>query len=61
MNRNGVVVSCDVAIAQMMRGMTLPSSYMACCGAKDLSEVSFTDCSFLPFSVIWNDKSRIMR
>jgi hypothetical protein len=52
-NRNGVTLSLDVALAPMSHGMTFPSSYIACCGARLLSEVSFTDCSFLPFIFIW--------
>ena len=48
-----MVVSFEVAIVQIRRGITFPSSYMACCGANDLSEVSFTGLSFFPLTLIW--------
>ena len=41
--------------------MTLPSLYMACCSASNLSDVSFTDGSFLPFMVMLNKRSKIIQ
>ena len=41
--------------------MTFPNSYMASCGASDLSDVSFTDSSFLPLTSNWNERSKIIR
>jgi hypothetical protein len=60
-NMNGVVLSFDRAIAQIIHGMTLPNSNIACCGAFALSEASFTDSNLFPFSSNLNDRSRIIR
>jgi hypothetical protein len=60
-NMNGVVSSFDRAIAQIIRGMTLPNSNIACCGAFVLLDASFTDSNLFPFSSNLNDRSRIIR
>ena len=61
MNMEGIPMSGARAMAQMSRGITLPSSYMACCGASDLSEASLTEVRGLPLIQRMNDRSRIMR
>jgi hypothetical protein len=60
-NMKGVVLSFARAIVQMIRGMTFPSSYIASCFARDLSDESLTDSRRLPFTRSWNDKSSIIR
>jgi hypothetical protein len=57
---NGVVVSFDNAIVQMMRGMIYLSSNMASCFANDLSEELLTDSRRLPLTWSWNDRSSII-
>ena len=61
MNMNGVDVSLESAMVQMIRGMTLPSSYMDSCFANDLSEELLTESSCLPFTRSWKERSRIIR
>jgi hypothetical protein len=60
-NINGVVVSFDNAVVQMMRGMTFPSSNMASCFADNFSEELLRDSRRLPLTRSWNDRSSIIR
>ena len=53
-------MSGDVAIAHMICGLTLPSSYIASCGASDLLDESLTDLSHDWFTLSLNDKYSII-
>ena len=58
---NGAVVFVVVAMVCTKRGMTLPSSCMAWCGASDLSEASLTAGMGEPRVRRLKERSRIMR
>ena len=59
-NKNGMPVSGTWASVCMMQGMTLPSLYMECCGARVLSEALFTDWSGFPLTLSANARLRII-
>ena len=43
----GTPVLGAFAMFQIIRGMTLPNSYIECWGARDLLDTSLTDCKVL--------------